>query len=59
MYNVPATVAEEKIIVKAFDTLSPAKPAKYTMMAPMIGPKIKYDMNSCPTSRQEEEYDNG
>ena len=41
MYNVTATVAEEMTIVKAFDILSPAKPAKYTMMAPMMGPKIR------------------
>jgi hypothetical protein len=51
MYNVAPTVAEEKRIVKAFDILSPAKPAKYTMMPPIIGPKIRYDKNSCPTSR--------
>ena len=49
-YNVAATVAAEKIIVRAFDILSPAKPAKYTMTAARIGPKIRYDKNSCPTS---------
>jgi hypothetical protein len=50
MYKVAATVAEEKMIVKAFDVLSLVNPAEYTMLAPMIGPKIKYDKNSCSTS---------
>ena len=58
MNSVAATVAAEKIIVRAFDILSPANPAAYTTMAPMIGPKIKYDRNSWVTSCQEEEYDN-
>lgn len=51
MYNVAATVAAENTIVRVFDSLSLAKPAKYTMIPPMIGPKIRYDKNSVATSR--------
>ena len=51
MYNVAATVAEAKIIVSALDILSLRKPAKYTMMAPINGPKIRYDKNRGLTSR--------
>jgi len=51
MYSVAATVAEAKMIVRALDILSLAYPARYAMMPPNIGPKIRYDKNRVPTSR--------
>ena len=51
MYSVAATVAAAMMIVSALDILSLAKPAKYAMMPPIIGPKIRYDRNRVATSR--------